>query len=135
MLSGLAARCNFGTLEDQNLRDVFIVIMNHREAQNELCRSTKTPEEVYKIFLSYEGGDNHAILCVSTITGGGNSSAITKGGLHVKTEPVRIIRGGYRNTRSRGRGHHPDSPIDAPNSRSRELNCLCGSTGRPHAYG
>ena len=30
--SGLAARCNFGALEDRILRDVFIVIMNNREA-------------------------------------------------------------------------------------------------------
>ena len=47
VLSGLAARCNFGALETRILRDVFIVNMNNREAQNELCRSTKTPEEVY----------------------------------------------------------------------------------------
>ena len=47
VLSGLAARCIFEALEDPILRDVFIVNMNNREAQNELCRSTKTPEEVY----------------------------------------------------------------------------------------
>ena len=34
VLSGLAARCNFGTLETRILRDVFIVNMNIREAQN-----------------------------------------------------------------------------------------------------
>ena len=56
VLGGLAARCNFGTLETRILRDVFIVNMNNREAQNELCRSTKTPEEVYRIELSYERG-------------------------------------------------------------------------------
>ena len=33
VLSGLAARCNFGKLEDRILRDVFIVNMNNREAQ------------------------------------------------------------------------------------------------------
>ena len=54
VLSGLAARCNFGTLEDRILRDVFIVNMNNCDAQKELCRSTKTPEEVYRIALSYE---------------------------------------------------------------------------------
>ena len=52
VLSGLAARCNFGALETRNLRDVFIVNMNNREAQNDLCRSTKTPEEVYWVALS-----------------------------------------------------------------------------------
>ena len=52
VLSGLAARCDFGALETRNLRDVFIVNMNNREAQNDLCRSTKTPEEVYWVALS-----------------------------------------------------------------------------------
>ena len=37
VLSGLAARGNFGTLETRILRDVFIVNINDREAQNELC--------------------------------------------------------------------------------------------------
>ena len=54
VFNGLAARCNFGTLETRILRDVFNVNMNNREAHNELCRSTKTPEEVYRIVLSYE---------------------------------------------------------------------------------
>ena len=37
VLSGLAALCNFGALETRILRDVFIVNMNNRKAQNELC--------------------------------------------------------------------------------------------------
>ena len=60
VLSGLAARCNFGALEDRILRDVFIVNRNIREAQNELCRSTKTPEELYRVALLYERGDKYA---------------------------------------------------------------------------
>ena len=67
VLSGLAALCNFGTLEDRMiLRDVYIVNMNNREAQEELCRSTKTPEEVYRIALSYERGNNYASSYVAT---------------------------------------------------------------------
>ena len=46
VLSSLATRCNFGALEDRIPGDVFIVNMNNREAQNELCRPTKTPEKV-----------------------------------------------------------------------------------------
>ena len=57
VLSGLAARCNFRTLEDRILRDVFIVNMNNPEEKKELRRSTKTPEEVYRIALSYERGN------------------------------------------------------------------------------
>ena len=56
VLSGLAARCNFRALEDRILRDVFILNMNNREAQNELCRSPKTPEEAYRFALLYEPG-------------------------------------------------------------------------------
>ena len=66
VLNGLAARCNFGALENRILRDVFIVKMNNREAQKELSRSTKTPEEVYRIALSYERGNKYATSYVAT---------------------------------------------------------------------
>ena len=58
ILSGMAASCSFGALESRVLRDVFIVNMTNREAQNELCRATKTPEEAYRITLSYKRGIN-----------------------------------------------------------------------------
>ena len=105
VLCGLAARCNFGALETRILRDVFIVNMNNREAQNELCRSTKTPEEVHRIALSYERGYKYA-KSYGSVTGVGTS--VTAGGagaFQIKTEPVgAMIRGGYRNNRQRGRG-------------------------------
>ena len=41
VLSGLAARCNFGALEDRILRDVFIVNMNNREAQRNCAGQPK----------------------------------------------------------------------------------------------
>ena len=105
VLSGLAARCNFGVLEDRILRDVFIVNMNNREAQKELCRSTKTPEEVYRIALSYERGNKCATSYVATGSLGtqGTSSG---GGIQIKSEPVGTIHGGYRNNRARGRGSY-----------------------------
>ena len=68
VLSGLAARCNFWTLEEQFLRDVKIIHVNSCEAQNELCRSTKTPGEVYRIAPSYERGDILAKKYKSTFT-------------------------------------------------------------------
>ena len=103
VLSGLAARCNFGTLEARILRDVFIV-NNNREAQNELCRLTKTPEEVYRIALSYQRGYKYA-KSYGLVTGGGTSGTAGGAGLfQIKTEPVGTIRGGYRNNRQRGRG-------------------------------
>ena len=105
VLSGLAARCNFGALETRILRDVFIVNMNNREAQNELCRSTKTPEEVYRIALSYERGYEYA-KSYGSITGGATTSGTTggTGAFQIKREPVGAIRGGYKNNRQRGRG-------------------------------
>ena len=60
VLSGLAARCALVALERRILRDVFIVNMSNKEAQTELCRSTKTPYKVYRIALSYERGDKYA---------------------------------------------------------------------------
>ena len=89
VFSGLAARFNFGTLETRILRDVFIVNMNNREAQNELCRSTKTPEEVHRIALSYERGYKYA-KSYGSATGGATASGTTggNGAFPIKTEPV-----------------------------------------------
>ena len=106
VLSGLAARCNFGALEDRILRDVFIVNMNNRDAQKELCRSMKTPEEVYRIALSYERGNKYASSYVATGPVGAPGSSSGGGGIQIKSEPVGIIRGGYRNNRARGRGSY-----------------------------
>ena len=103
-LSGLAARCSFGTLESRIPRDVFIVNMTNSDAQNELCRATKTPEEAYRIALSYESRDKYTKTYVSTCGGAGRTSAPMAGGFQIKTEPLGVIRGGYRNSRGRGRG-------------------------------
>ena len=105
VLSGLAARCNFGALEDRILRDVFIVNMNNREAQKELCRSTKTPEEVYRIALSYERENKYASSYVATVSVG-TQGLSSGGGIQIKTEPVGTRRGGYRNNRARCRGSY-----------------------------
>ena len=103
VLSGLAARCAFGTFESRILRDVFFVNMTNREAQNELCRATKTPEEAYRIAYrmkkeiimqehSGDDGRHRRIKC----TDGWRTSD--------KSEPVGVTRGGYGNSRGRGRG-------------------------------
>ena len=54
---GMAARCNLGTQERKMVRDIFIFNMRNRDAQNELCRENKTPEEALRIAMSYERGD------------------------------------------------------------------------------
>ena len=73
-------------------------------AQNELCRSTKTPEEVYRISLSYERGYKYAKSYGSVTEGRTIGTAGGAGAFQIKTEPVGAIRGGYRNNRQRGRG-------------------------------
>ena len=81
--------------------------MNNREAQKELCRSTKTPEEVYRIALSYERGNKYASSYVATgSVGAQGSTSGGGGGIQIKSEPVEIIRGGYRINRARGRGSY-----------------------------
>ena len=54
------ARFNFGALKTRILLDVFTMNMTNRGAQNELCRSTKTSEEVNRMVLSYERGNIYA---------------------------------------------------------------------------
>ena len=104
VLSELAARCNFGALETRILRDVFIVNMNNREEQNELCRSTKTPEEMYRVALAYERGYKYAKTYGSTTVGASTSGTTGgAGAFQIKTEPAGTIRGRYRNSRQRGR--------------------------------
>ena len=51
-LSGMAARCNLGTQEQKMVRDICIFNMRNRDAQNELCRETITPEEALRIAMS-----------------------------------------------------------------------------------
>ena len=82
VLSGLAARCALGALERRILRDVFIVNMSNKEALTELCRSTKTPDEVYRVALSYERGYKCAKMY--KVIGGGLTAA-PAGALQIKT--------------------------------------------------
>ena len=73
--------------------------MSNKEAQTELCRSTKTADEVYRIALSYERGDKYAKLY--KVSGGGLTAAPV-GSLQIKAEPISAIRGGYRRPFQRG---------------------------------
>ena len=73
--------------------------MSNKEAQTELCCSTKTPDEVYRIALSYERGDKYA---KSYKVSGGGSIAAPAGSLQIKAEPIGAIRGGYRRPFQRG---------------------------------
>ena len=56
-LSGMVARCNLRNQEKKMVRDIFIWNMRSRDAQIELHRETKTPEEPLKIAMSCKRGN------------------------------------------------------------------------------
>ena len=85
-LSGMAARCNLGTQKRKIVRDIFIFNMRNRDAQNELCRETKTPEEALRIAMSYERGDKYAKSYK------GVASGSTKWRIHRQGVPCRSKR-------------------------------------------
>ena len=94
-LSALAGRCDFANAAE-NIRDIFIMNMRESDCQGELSRSTKLPEEVYRIALSYERGER----AYKSYTGKPASSAPA---ISIKQEPVNNIRRGQGFFRGRGR--------------------------------
>ena len=56
-LSAFAGRCDFANAAE-NVDVIFIMNMRESDCQRELSRSTKLPEEVYRIALSYERGEH-----------------------------------------------------------------------------
>ena len=95
-LSALAGRCDFAKAAE-NIRDIFIMNMRESDCQRELSRSTKLPEEVYRIALSYERGER----AYKSYTG---KPASTEPSISIKQEPVNNIRRGQEFSRGRGRG-------------------------------
>ena len=106
-LSGMAARCNLGTQDRKMVRDIFIFNMRNRDAQNELCRETKTPEEALRIAISYERGDKYAKAYKGSAPGSTGTAYTTAGGsLQIKAEPISNIRGYRGRGIQRGRGQY-----------------------------
>ena len=103
---------------------MFIVNLNNREAENELCRSTKTLEEVNRVALSYERGYKYA-KTYGSMTGGASTSGTTggAGAFQIKTEPVWTIRGVYRNSRQRVRGSFRGRAVMRGGASKRCYNC------------
>ena len=95
-LSALAGRCDFANAAE-NVRDIFIMNMRESDCQRELSRSTKLPEEVYRIALAYERGER----AYKSYTGKPVSSAPS---ISIKQESVNNIRRGRGFFRGRGRG-------------------------------
>ena len=95
-LSALAGGCDFANAAE-NVRDIFIMKMRESDCQRELSRSTKLPEEVYRIALSYERGER----AYKSYT---RNPASTAPAISIKQEPVNNIRRGQGFFRGRGRG-------------------------------
>ena len=95
-LSALAGRCDFANAAEI-VRDIFIMNMRESDCQRELSRSTKLPEEVYRIALSYERGER----AYKSYTG---KPASTAPAISIKQEPVNNTRRGQGFFRGRGRG-------------------------------
>ena len=93
-LSALAGRCDFANAAE-NVRDIFIMNMRESDCQRELSRSTKLPEEVYRIALSYERGER----AYKSYT---EKAASTAPAISIKQEPVNNIRRGQGFFRGRG---------------------------------
>ena len=95
-LSALAGRCDFANAAE-NVRDIFILNMREPDCQRELARSTKLPEEVYRLALYYERGGR----AYKSYTGKPASSVPLK---TIKQKPVNNIRRGQGYFRGQARG-------------------------------
>ena len=122
--SGMAARCNLGTQERKRVRDMLIINMRNRDAQNELCRETKTPEEALRIAMSYERGDKYAKTYKGVASGSTGAVYPSPGGsLQIKTEPISNIRGSRGRGMPRGRGHYSNRGGGRIQERMQERRC------------
>ena len=91
------------------VRDIFIFNMRNRDAQNELCREVKTPEEALRFAMSYERGDMYAKIYKGNASGSTGTVYPSPGGsLQIKTEPINKIRGSRGRGMPRGRGQYPN---------------------------
>ena len=118
-LSALVGRCDFANAAE-NVCDIFIMNMRESDCQRKLSRSTKLPEEVYRIALSYERGER----AYKSYTG---KPASTAPAISIKQEPVNNIRRGHGFFRSRGYrgrgGYTQGSNSGGSSNNSRCYNC------------
>ncbi len=113
-LTGLAAECEFGALEPQIVRDLFVTRVNAPEKQRKICAELTTPEDVLRQALAWERGVNNQRKLVKSTLGKGDvglniglSDDTADSALHaqsssgVKTEPLAAVRSQQRNSNPR----------------------------------
>ena len=123
-LSGMAARCNLSTQKRKIVRGIFIFNMRNRDAQNELCRETKTPEEALRIAMSYERGDKFAKTYKGIASGSTGTAYLSPGSsLQIKTETISNICGCRGRGRPKGRGQYQNRGGGRTQERTQERRC------------
>ena len=75
-LTGLAAECEFGALETQIVRDLFVTKVNAPELQRKFCVELTTPDEVLRQALAWERGVNNQQKLVKFSQGGKGASGL-----------------------------------------------------------
>ena len=72
-LTGLAAECEFGVLEQQIVRDLFATGVNALELQRKFCVELTSPENFLRQALAWERGVNNQRKLVKFTLGTGDS--------------------------------------------------------------
>ncbi len=117
-LTGLAAECEFGALEQQIVRDLFVTRVNAPELQRKFCVELTSPDEVLRQALAWERGVNNQKKLVKFTLGKGDPDLAigTSDGAKtpnptpaVKTEPIAPVR-----SQPRTNNTQRTSPTNAP---------------------
>ena len=143
-LTGLAAECEFGALEAQIVRDLFVTRVNAPELQRKFGVELTTPDDVLRQALAWERGFNNQQKLVKFSQGGkgapglqvtlsnkdGTTPTDTSGG--IKSEPEAALKSQQRNKssssgfpcRNCGREFKPGHQMQCP---ARGVQCRsCG---------
>ncbi len=108
-LTGLAAECDFGALEQQFVRDLFVTRVNAPELQRKFCVELTSPDEVLRQALAWERGVKNQKKLVKFTLGKGDTDLQVgiSDGSHtpstqspVKIEPVAALRSQTRSSAS-----------------------------------
>ena len=117
-LSALAGKCDFANAAEK-IRDNFFINLRESDCQKELSRSTKLPEEIYRIALSYERSE----CAYKSYTG---KPALSAPQITIDQEPVSNIRREQRYFRGRaggGRGGYTLGASSGGSNNGRCYNC------------
>ncbi len=71
-LTGLAAECDFGALEQQIVRDLLVTRVNAPELQRKFCVELTSPDDVLRQALAWEHGVNNQKKLVKFTLGKGD---------------------------------------------------------------